>query len=57
MFEYYKDKSGKYRWTFVAKNNRITGDGGQGYKTKWGVKRAIKRFIKLVSEAEIKEKV
>lgn len=30
----YKDKSGEWRWTLVAKNGRILADSGEGYKRK-----------------------
>lgn len=31
-FEIYKDKKGEYRWRLKARNGRITGTSGEGYK-------------------------
>jgi len=39
----YKDTSGEWRWREVAANGRIISDSGEGYRTKWGVKRAVRR--------------
>lgn len=44
--KYYKDHEGKWRWN-LRSNGRIIADSGQGYATKWNVKRAAKRALNL----------
>lgn len=41
--EFYKDVAGRWRWREKAANHRIVADSGQGYRTRWGVRRAIRR--------------
>jgi len=41
----YKDKTGEWRWRLLAKNNKIVADSGEGYRTKWGCRRAARKFI------------
>ena len=49
-FEIYKDKARKWRWRLVANNGKIVADGGEGYYSKFNVKRAIKKFIKGINK-------
>ena len=39
----YKDKKGEWRWRLESSNGRIMADSGEGYKTRAGCLRAIKR--------------
>lgn len=41
----YRDAAGLWRWRLLAANNKIVGDSGEGYMTKWGCKRAARKFI------------
>ena len=41
----YKDMMGEWRWNLKAKNHKVIADSGEGYKTKWGCKRAARKFI------------
>lgn len=41
---FYKGANGRWFWREVASNGRIVSDSGQGYSTRWGVKRAIRKF-------------
>lgn len=43
--EIYQGGSGKWYWHILARNGRIVADGGQGYITKWGCKRAVRKFL------------
>lgn len=40
----YKDHREEWRWKMVADNNKILANSGEGYSTKAGAKRAIKRI-------------
>ena len=42
MIEIYVDKGGEWRWRKRASNGKITLEGGEGYASKWNVKRAIR---------------
>lgn len=44
---FYQDHEGDWRWTLLATNGRIVADSSEGYATKWGCKRAFKKFIGL----------
>lgn len=48
-FLVFADKAGEYRWRFVAANNRTIADSGEGYASRFGVKRAITTFLDLVA--------
>ncbi len=50
--EAYQDKAGEWRWRLKAKNGRIIADGAEGYKTKSGIKRAVKSFWYKTHEIE-----
>lgn len=43
----YKDNSGEWRWTLKAGNNKIVADSSEGYKTRWGCRRAARKFLGL----------
>lgn len=43
----YADVAGEWRWSLVAKNGKIVADSSEGYKTKWGCKRAARKFLGL----------
>lgn len=44
---FYRDISSKWRWQLLAGNGRIVADSGEGYATRWGCRRAFKKFIGL----------
>lgn len=41
----YKDHIGEWRWSLVAGNGNIIADSSEGYVTKWGCKRAARKFL------------
>lgn len=43
--EIYPDKQHRWRWRARASNGNIVADSGQGYRSKWHVKRAISSFL------------
>ncbi len=43
----FKGDNNEWYWHIVAKNGQIIADGGEGYKTRWGCKRAVKKFLGL----------
>lgn len=47
MFVIYKDKSGQWRWRFVAANGRIMADSAEGYVSRSNAARALRRFREL----------
>lgn len=49
-FVIYQDRKKEFRWRAIAANNKIIADGGEGYKTEWNCKRAVKRFIDLMHD-------
>jgi len=51
-FEVYKDKSGEFRFRFVAPNKEIM-FSGQGYKEKQSAKSAIESIQKNAAGAEV----
>ena len=54
-FELYKDAKNEWRWTPLARNGRIIGDSGEGYKRKGKCKRMIERIVIGVQSAKITE--
>ena len=48
-FEIYKDKADEWRWRARAGNGQIIADGGEGYDSKAGVKRAVGHFCEKVA--------
>lgn len=45
--KFYRDRGEEWRWSLVAANGRIVADSSEGYATKWGCRRAFKKFIGL----------
>lgn len=45
--EIYRDMASLWRWRAVAANGDIVADSGEGYMTKWGTKRAVRRILGL----------
>ena len=42
-FEAYPDRSGEWRWRWLARNGRIRADSGEGYWSKRSCLRSIER--------------
>lgn len=42
-FEVYQDKAGEWRWRYLQ-NGRIMADSGEGYATRFGAKRALRKL-------------
>jgi len=53
-FVVYRDKKGEWRWRFVAPNNKIVADSGEGYKWKVDCLDAIELVKKHAKCAEVK---
>ena len=45
--EIFKGKNGGWYWHVKARNGRIVQTSGESYLTKWGAKRAAKKFLGL----------
>lgn len=43
--EYYQDKKFMWRWHLKARNGKIVADSGEGYLTKFGCRRAARKFL------------
>lgn len=43
-YEIYQDKAKEWRWRFKKKTGEIFAYASEGYKTKWGVQRALKNI-------------
>lgn len=41
----YQDRRGLWRWRLTARNGRIVADGGEGYRRRADLDRALKRVI------------
>ena len=54
-FELYEDKSGEWRWRFIASNNRIIADSGEGYANKEDAKHGIDLVKREAPDAPVKE--
>ncbi|HEX8248969.1 MAG TPA: DUF1508 domain-containing protein [Pyrinomonadaceae bacterium] len=39
----FEDSAGEFRWHLKARNGRKIADGGEGYKTRSGARRAVRR--------------
>jgi uncharacterized protein YegP (UPF0339 family) len=48
-FQTYRDSRGDWRWRLVAGNGQIIADSGEGYASRFNVKRAIRTFGEAVS--------
>lgn len=46
--EVFKTANRQWYWHLRASNGQIVADSGEGYATKWGCKRAFKKFIGLI---------
>lgn len=51
--EIYKDRRQEWRWRLVSQNGRIMADSGEGYSRATGARRAIKKIINGISDANI----
>ena len=52
-FEIFEDRAGEWRWRLVATaNGKIVADSGEGYASRWNVKRAVKQLVRKMSEVE-----
>ena len=54
-FEVYKDRSGEWRWRFVAPNRKTMGDSGEGYVNKNDCLSAIQTIKREAPTAEVRE--
>lgn len=52
-FEIFRDSRGDWRWRLYAANNRIVADGGEGYASRYNVKRAINAFVDEIRAMEL----
>lgn len=41
----YMDHRAEWRWDLVASNGNIIADSGEGYNTRWGCRRAARKFL------------
>ena len=59
LFDVYKDKRGEWRWRASHHNGRIMCDSSEGYKRRWGAKRALEKFIHVIEMVgvEIKDEI
>lgn len=46
--ETFKGRGSQFYWRMKAHNGRIVADGGEGYNTRSGAKRAAKQFIVMI---------
>lgn len=53
-FQYYQDKRGEWRWRLRANNGEIVANSGEGYQTKAGCLKAIKRIRESAPDAEVR---
>lgn len=49
----FRSRNNQYYWKMVASNGQVVATGGEGYTTKWGAKRGIRRFQRLAADASI----
>lgn len=47
-FEIFEGRGGQFYWRFRARNGAIVADGAEGYTTRYGAKRAVRRLKDLV---------
>ncbi|AXR83185.1 amphi-Trp domain-containing protein [Natrarchaeobaculum sulfurireducens] len=55
-FEVYEDRAGEWRWRLVHWNGNVVADGGEGYASKYNVKRAVKSVMQTASSARLVER-
>lgn len=48
-FQVYPDSRGSWRWRLVAANGLTIADSGEGYFSRFNVRRAIRTFIEAVT--------
>ena len=53
-FEIYKDKSGQWRWRFVASNGKTIADSGEGYVAKSDCEHGINLVKQHAATAAVK---
>ena len=53
-FRVYRDKTGEWRWTLIAANNRKIADSGEGYDNKSDCLHGID-LVKAASDAPVQE--
>ncbi len=53
--EFYKDKSGEFRWRLKASNGQVIATGGEGYTSEAGCKNGFESVKNHVMEAEVVE--
>lgn len=53
MIEIYRDARGEWRWRAVARNGRIIADGGEGYASRTGTRRAVNRLHALMGGMKV----
>lgn len=56
FFEVFTDKSGHFRWSFKAKNNKIVADSGEGYTTKQNLKKGMRTFMDAILTGQFNTK-
>lgn len=55
-FEVYEGRGGDFYWRFRARNGEIMADGAEGYTTRYGAKRAVRRLKDLIwAGAEVRD--
>lgn len=54
-FELYKDTAGEWRWRFMY-NAKIMADSSEGYKTRFGCKRALLKLAVKMMFAKVVER-
>ncbi|HTL15548.1 MAG TPA: DUF1508 domain-containing protein [Thermomonas sp.] len=48
-FQVYRDSRGDWRWRLVAGNGLTVADSGEGYASRFNVKRSIRGFCEAVT--------
>jgi uncharacterized protein YegP (UPF0339 family) len=55
QFEVFRDRAGEYRWRLRAKNGLLIANGGEGYKTRGGITRALTSVRASVASAIVED--
>lgn len=53
-FEIYTDRKGEFRWRLKARNGKVVGDSGEGYKREAACMRAAAKYRDRVGSATIR---
>ena len=53
-FQIYQDARGEWRWRFLQ-NGRVTADSGEGYETKSGARKAIRKLSLMMFFSKVEE--